>query len=1697
MTSLSLPPVSVSESAVIERSATLGNLLADNLHQASIPPLLPAWFVTAPPYLREALRDSMKQGHSTQATVSAVLAQIKPIEQFAEPLLKAALVAHGHGEINPKACGIKEVHLLDNLLIFIANQQLQLVDTLINQLLPDVLVAQSLELNLVSSITHHSLLQAAMQNFELAQAEVGGFTAGTSIFEVKGQHTLPVRGLLPEQFAQICRDLNLGEQYQLHLNSVFSPPDDAWPADDPRSSAYKINLALSMNKRHEFASALHIAYMKAEVTSHRYALIINLLLAPFTQRDSRHPVHSTLEILEFDLPGIIVFWPERKPVQLPQPCVVYLPDAPQKFFYEFTTFEQFKAQLHEWLKVAKWADYFAQRIPIRHRAEFMRRTQIKQMTWDSLLMRRPPIVNEPALLVATRHKPHSGNPFEVAWALQLAQIKDDARQLIVPTEDEDTKSRLERQAMYLNLGMSLLGLALGFVPVLGQVLLASSVVQLGREVYEGIEAWQHNDRVAALEHLFDVAQNIGLLASIGGAAGALKAEPVVDALVPVKKVQGHSRLWKPDLAPYASKHVSLAGLVPDQQGLYRLDGQQFIKLEGKVFEVAIAPQTGRCHVLHPTDPDAYTPRLFHNNRGMWTHELDNAMPGSALQIFRRLGPEAEGLSDAGAEHVLASTHISEAQLRKVFIDNLSPPPLLLDSIKRVRLSERIETFITQMKQGLAGTAEQTDLQLELLTRLPGWPQDRVLRVVDVNGMTLKEYGIDLVSLQPRLQIVQTQINKGELLKVTLECLSAPQIDGLLGERLPWLEQQVQALALKLGGYAETDKGPLLSRLYDASQVVTADTASLKRQFPSLPVAVINELLEHLTAEQRGQLASTGAMPLTVLEEARVYVQSLRVNRTIEGIFHQALSNADSMAVAWNTLPELQGWPGTVGFVLRDKTTRQVVGSFGRITASPRELFKNADIYEFYDTAGEVHRSADLLNCVLNALIPAERSALGLTGADPGAQLRFKVASRAAQQRANVAKTLGMHPIKPWFKSPLRLADGRLGYTLGGRSGRVLPAAEPGRLKDLVLELYPMMSEVQAGQFLFRLRMPVALMTRALVDLRIELATLRRELEQWADASVWTQPHHGPRSLLEAPIKRSISQALIRAWRRQTPRVHIEGHTGYELDFEAWPVDSLPTLSADFSHISALHLANSPSGTFPAGFLGRFPNLRILSLKSSHLVALPDSLARMPELRELNLQDNQIALSAETAAVLSGLTKLKLLNLTGNVLGRRVALRRMRELKHLLLRHTGISQWPEGVEHLAQLQTLDMRDNAISHIPPEVFDVGREAINRVTFLHDNPFSDDSLRRLQIYHREHGINFGVNVQRQHVVVHRGIEHWSTLPSGEQETHWNGLLGSPGSADFFRVLEDLSSSAQFVQQREDLTQRIWALLGAMHDHQELRTRVFEIASNPRTCADGIAMIFADMELQYQVFVACTRVNTQESLLKLARGLFRIELLNKHVNGVIEARLAAIQAKQLEYVQQLQRLIDEVDADFAPAPLSSMDPVELQGVAYRLGTPEAFSLAELLSPVGVRVQLAELDPLQVQMFYHVKLAHALRLPARPKSMRFERIARVTPAELEIGKAYVLAQETPEALTASIESRGFWIDFLEQKYAEAFTASDAPQDERMDVLYMAREGMSSNDYVTQSNALGGVREKARALLVHRLTLEELEEHPLGSDGGS
>lgn len=1689
-----LPPdLSVAEQSVIDLASELANTRAHNRHETFLSDQLAPWFKQSPPLLGEALRSSFKRSHESHKEVETILARVHPIDKFAEPLIKAALAVHGWSEVNPRTYGFKQVRLMSNLLLFVAQQHLTLADTLIHLIVPDILTPESLELNLVATTTHHSLLQAALQNFEASEAIIGGLAPGSCIYSVEGTQRVVQSELHPENFAQLCRDLNLGEQYQWHLSSVFEPSDDNLSPHDTASKAYHVNRVFSQNLRHEFTSALHMAYMRQHVSATTYASVGNLLSQPHSETATCS--HSTLQIMGFEVPGVIVMWPENKPVPQVQSCVLYLPHSPQGAFHEFVTFYVLKATLREWLKGQAFADYFLQLVPLRYRAEFMRRTDIKNMTWDSLLLRRAPIINEPALMSESSHVLQSEDPFVVAWRLQLAKIKDDARLLIVPTQDEDSKSRLTRQASFLNLGLSLMALALGFVPVLGEILLVTSVIQLGSEVYEGIKAWQRDDRAAALEHLFDIAQNIALAASTSAAARVLKPTSIVDTLIPVRAVSGQKRLWRPDLTPYEFKNVSLTGIKPDAQGLYSIRGKQFIRLQDKVYCITSDSNSQTGFIQHPSDPHAYTPRLNHNGSGAWVHELENPMQWSRMQLLRRLGPDAQSLSDATLDHILTVTNTSEEVLRNLHMDSRPPPALLADCIKRVRLSEMIESFILQMQQTVNRSVENAQLQLELLPQLSGWPSDRVLRVVDMDGVVIKEYGRELQSMHPRIQIADIQVKNGDVLKVTLECLSSPQIDRLLGESVSGLNQQVQALSRKLGSHALEDRSGLFSRLYALDEVLTPPMTALQKQFPGLPATVMKELLEHLAPSEVSALANAERLPLAVLEEARRYAQVLRLNRSIEGLYFEALNNADSNTLALNTLPRLPGWTHTMRVVLRDKSSGAVLDSVGNESAMySLEVLKEGAQYEFSGTNPiETYRSPFLLKCVARALSRYERSVLGLPVAEPSVLLSKKIAELAVHNRAQSAKVLGMSNIKPWFKSPLRLADGRLGYTLGGRSGHLVEENRAVLLKDLVSELFPTLTETQAGHVLYRMKLTPELTARALFRLKAELQTLRNDLEHWVARPVWSQQAVGPQVLVSTEVKHAMSQALLRAWRRQSDTVHFGEHTGYELNLKAWPVDVLPELSADFAHISSLRLSNSLSGKFPSGFLQKFHNVRALTLANSHLAELPSEISSLTELIELDLRGNQIALNGQANTALSRLSKLQLLDLTGNNLGRRISVSRMVNLRHLRLRYTGIQTWPEGVEALNHLQTLDLRDNAIRRIPQEVFSAARTAINRVTYLHDNPLNADSLRRLEIYRREQGINFGVEPLRRHVAQPQGIFHWATQPTFGQSSVWSDLREAQGSGDFFRVLEDLSASSQFLHGRENLSRRVWTILRTAHEHSELRDELFEVSANPETCADGIPMIFADMELRRQIFIAQSTDHSEAKLLKLAHGLFRLELLDKHVQGVIDSRIAAIHAERRESILQLQALIDAVRPDFAPQPLAEMAPMEQQGVAYRLGTAQALSLAQRLSPANLQARIEQVEPLEVQMFYQVKLAQALGLPARPRSMIFERMAGVTPEQLETARQYVLSEDNPQAKVAYIGKQGFWDAFLQKKYPDMFQSVDSPLHECMQVLYVARENMSSQDYVVQSQAVSDIREQTKTELITRLTQKEIEEHPEAS----
>lgn len=221
---------------------------------------------------------------------------------------------------------------------------------------------------------------------------------------------------------------------------------------------------------------------------------------------------------------------------------------------------------------------------------------------------------------------------------------------------------------YLDLGLSVAGLAALFVPVLGQALLGLTVVQLAGEVYEGYQDWQLGDRDAALGHLFNVADTVVMAAVTAAGATALGklAQRVarVDAMVPVSLGDGQLRLCDPSLSGYQREGVDLmVGQAVNETG------RSLRRLHDAVYEVSEGDD-GAWRIHHPSRPGAYSPALEHNGAGGWVHEFEQPQRWhDPAYMVRRLASRTAQVPDEAVSVALQTTGFEADCLRRLLLEN--------------------------------------------------------------------------------------------------------------------------------------------------------------------------------------------------------------------------------------------------------------------------------------------------------------------------------------------------------------------------------------------------------------------------------------------------------------------------------------------------------------------------------------------------------------------------------------------------------------------------------------------------------------------------------------------------------------------------------------------------------------------------------------------------------------------------------------------------------------------------------------------------------------------------------------------------------------------------------------------------------------------------------------------------------------------
>ena len=1120
-----------------------------------------------------------------------------------------------------------------------------------------------------------------------------------------------------------------------------------------------------------------------------------------------------------------------------------------------------------------------------------------------------------------------------------------------------------------------------------------------------------------------------------------------DAMSAMRQPSGEVRLWDNSASQYVQDLRLPRDLEPDELGLYHLNGKQYVPLYGWVFQVEYDKVSAHWRLKHPSRAGVDAPVLEHNFEGAWRVSTENPLQWQGLTLLRRLRATPVSFEDAVGQQIMRVSHTEEGSLRHVHVNNRAAPPLLMDTWKRFDIEAEIHRFVNAMQEHYSLRTARADIQLLLLQSLPGWPRDKVLQVVDEHGNTLAEYGADLSGAIPRVTLSRADASNGSLLRAVLMRLDKTDTLHLLGEYAPVMEQRMLALGKKLGEHALARMPDLFKSLYEKEEKSSDPHVQLiQRDSTELPLSVIRHLLHQTTAHEKSEYLDNGDIAPRLAEQMARTAREVRLTRAYEGLYLKATATPDSEKLMLHLLQALPGWPGQVAIEVRSQTLDgPVLDSIG--TAEPghyRRLVKQEHQYLAYSSDGSALNTLpeagnNLLSSILHVLSEDERAAIGLQGVEDSQTLGAKISDLALAHRTNIRTLLGLETEKPWIEPVIRMDTSIIAYPLYPPTGA---GAHPNDLIRKAVLLYPSLTGEQINHWLNRLGNDEASRYRAVEQLRVEFETNKQQLETWAAQEVVSP---GSEQAAPNPARREAVQRILSAWRAETEALYSpEGQfIGYTLDLSNLAVGALPALHGNFSHIGSLVMEGMGLFHDPSDFLSRFTGLRHLAITNNRLTAVPQRVSHMTGLTRLDLSGNRIVLTPESAQGLSTLTSLRVLNLNFNLIGSggwpQVAsavpdVTHMTELRELHLRGNQLLQWPSGLVGLTHLETVRMDFNHLFNIPQAILDLPADSsVARSIRLFGNPLMPEAMEQLEVYHQRTGWSFGIILPDRTVPEHdhkRLVAMWFPpgLARGEKDRRtrqWD-LLRREGrvAEDFFRVIRDMTGSREYETSstRQPLQERVWALIDLMLESTALRQAIFHEINFVATCADGVMVIFGNLEVTAQVH-KIERMSTEETiaadLLKFAKSLFRLRQVDDIANKDIRDR-------------------------------------------YQAG--------------------AHPDDAEIQLYYRVFLAEELGLPLKTRSMQHEQVAGVTPQMLNAAKAHVLSLDASPALHYSITREKFWRRFLKRKYEARFKAVREDYDKKREQLASHSETLEEALYIQQGEEAAASHKQAREALFDELT---------------
>ncbi|WP_342625278.1 NEL-type E3 ubiquitin ligase domain-containing protein [Pseudomonas alkylphenolica] len=649
------------ETSHSQEAATADTLATEQTYQDSIiGKRLPAWLRLASAEQLSALGDAMRHSLVVRQRLSKALARIQGIDSFAVAALEKALKERfadeynvgrwkfitGHREpvINPQPVG---VHLTE-----VVYEEIPLVE-------------------------------AALRNFTADEAKSGGQPKGNRLSNARAGNIKPPSAI---EFARLCRDTDLGGQYQRHLDSVLQPQARSGSADN-------VAELLASSHRYTMLTDAYEARIKGGLTESELQLVVGLCdVGRLGRLDGDPVVAMQLNLLGCALEQIVVLNVfDEGVLSTTTKCVlVHIPGDPNGAWTVCKNLRYLANELGRRLRSNHYQRFFSRFVRRRDSQRFFSvviPAYADLAIWANINLKEHVLAYRRPL-------------FEKLAEARIRQIKDDAAMIAVPVVDLDREVQREHDQRLAAEGWALLGLAGFFVPAIGAALLAVNAWQLLGEVYHGIDAWHEGDTSEAFDHLLNVAIDLAVIAATAVGVSVVsrvwQRSSVVDALVPAQLEDGSTKLWNQDLTPFRSAQP-VPQATRDSLGVHRLAEQSWIEMDGQYYAVVEQASAGQWQ-LRPQN--GHGPLLRHNGAGAW--RLWSEQPAEwddTQRMFRRLGGAFRGLDAEQIDLVLSIHGLGNDHLRALHVYAQAPSAELQDSVMRIRLDQRIRDLVRRLRSG--------------------------------------------------------------------------------------------------------------------------------------------------------------------------------------------------------------------------------------------------------------------------------------------------------------------------------------------------------------------------------------------------------------------------------------------------------------------------------------------------------------------------------------------------------------------------------------------------------------------------------------------------------------------------------------------------------------------------------------------------------------------------------------------------------------------------------------------------------------------------------------------------------------------------------------------------------------------------------------------------------------------------------------